>query len=187
MGTASNVLVGEAQAYTAPSNTAAPVIGTNGLVTPAAPWVEVGFTVNGLTFEVDGKTTPVYVDELSTPVLIVPDQTDVSATFEMSEDTLPNALIAYGRGSLASVAATTTVPGTDTLTFSDALNTLAFCFTGTDVHGLSRLVYIPNCLSVAKVSTKYQRSKAQRSYPVTLQAVCPMSSITITDATAPIT
>lgn len=184
MGTAANILVGEVNIYTAPASTAAPTLATTGLVTtPTTPWVSPGFTVSGLQLDVDGRTTPIYVDELSTPVLIVPDTTMIDVIFEMAEDTLANALIAYGRGSLASVAAATSTPGTDTLTLSDSLNQLAVAFTGTNRNGLSRIVYVPQVLSTAKVSTKYER-KAARSYPVTLSAICAPSSITIVDATA---
>lgn len=186
-GTPSNVLVGSASIYTAPPNTAAPTMATTGLVTPATPWTEIGYTVNGLAFSVDGKNQDIYVDEEANPILIVPDTATVTFDFECAEDTLANALLAYGRGALTSVAATTTVPGTDTLQLSNNLNQYACCFVGVNAHGLSRMAYCPIVLPTGKVTTNYQRAKKARSYPVSLQAMCPIGDISIVDATAPIT
>ena len=106
MGTAANVIVGTAQAYIAPANTPSPVINaTTGLVTtPSAPWVAVGFTEGGVTLNVDRKVTNIMVEEQSTPILVVPESTDVTIDIAFAEDTVLNMQTAYGGGVITTVA-----------------------------------------------------------------------------------
>jgi hypothetical protein len=188
VGTAAAVIVGLAQAYIAPSGTAAPAITSTSTVvscTPTTPWAAIGFTESGVTINVDRKVTNIMVEEQSTPILVVPDTTDVTIDITLSEDTILNMQTAYGGGTITTVAAASpSTPGQTILTLADALETLAICFTATNSFGFTRLVYIPTVISGGKVKTTYSRAKANRSYPATFSAVCPMSSIVITDATA---
>lgn len=106
MGTAANVIVGVAQAYIAPANTPSPtIVQTTGLVaTPAAPWAAVGFTEGGVTLNVDRKTNKIMVEEQSTPILVVPDSTDVTVDIAFAEDTVLNMQTAYGGGTIVTTA-----------------------------------------------------------------------------------
>ena len=186
MGTAANVIVGVAQAYIAPANTASPVFtSATGLVTtPTTPWAAVGFTEGGVTINVDRKTTNIMVEEQSTPVLVVPDTTDFTIDISFAEDTILNMQTAYGGGAITTIAAGTGVPGQTVLTLADALTAFAIALVGVNSYGFARLVYIPNLISGGKVKTSYTRAKANRSYPATFTAVCPLSGIVITDVTA---
>ncbi len=186
MGTAANVIVGVAQAWIAPANTASPVFTTlTGLVTtPTTPWVEVGFTESGVTRNSARKTTNIMVEEQSTPILVVPDTTDFTIDITFAEDVILNMQTAYGGGTITQIVASGTSPALTVLTLADALTAFAIALVGTNASGLSRLVYVPNLISGGKVKTSYQRAKAARTYPATFTAVCPLSSIVITDATA---
>lgn len=186
MGDQTAVLVGVAQAYLAPAATSTPAFATSGLVTPpTTPWAAIGFTEGGVTFSVDRKITNIMAEEQSTPVEVVPDTTDVTVEFTCLEDTILNMQTAYGGGTITVTAPGSTQAGLSALTLADALETLAVAFVGTNKFGLARLVYIPTVISGGKVKTTYNRAKAARQYAVSLSAVCPMSSIVITDATAP--
>lgn len=185
MGDVTNVLVGSADLWIAPANTAAPAFLTSGLVAaPTTPWVASGFTETGVTLNVDRKVGEIHVDEQSTPALVVPDTMDVTVDVTFAEDTLPNMQTAYGGGTITTVAASTGIPGTSVLTLADALSVVAVCFIGTNAHGLGRLVYIPSMVAAGKVKTDYQRAKTNRSYPTTFTATCAPSLVAITDATA---
>ena len=187
MGTAAAVIVGLAQAYIAPAGTASPTVaGTTGLITtPTTPWVAVGFTESGVALTVDRKVDEIHVEEQSTPVLVVPDTTDVTIDLTFAEDTILNMQTAYGGGTITTTAASGSIPGTTTLALADALESLALCFIApANSFGYQRLIYIPTVISGGKVKTTYARAKANRSYPATFTAVCPLSQIVITDVTA---
>lgn len=191
MGTASNVIVGYANMWIAPSGTAAPAVGstvgTAVFATPSGSWTNIGFTEGGVTLNVDRKVDEIHVEEQTTPVLIAPDTVDVTIDVTFAEDTIANMQSAYGGGTITSVAASASVPGQSILTLADALTTLAVWFTGANSFGFQRGVYIPQMISAGKVKTDYKRAKAPRMYPATFTAVCAMSSIVITDLTAVVT
>lgn len=188
MGTASNVIVGVASLYIAPSGTASPAVPTIAGATswpiPSSPWVSSGFTETGVTLNVDRKTGEIRVEEQSTPVLITPDTLDVTIDITFAEDTVQNMLNAYGGGTITTTAASSTTPGLTTLNLSDGLTAVAVLFYGVNTFGFQRQVYIPSMVSAGKVKTEYMRMKTPRLYPATFTAVCAPSSIEITDITA---
>ena len=188
MGTAANVIVGQAQTYLAPANTASPVITalTGLVVTPSAPWVAVGFTENGVTINNDRKVNNnIMVEEQSTPILVVPDSTMFTIDIAFAEDTILNMQTAYGGGTITTVAASVSQVPETILTLADALTAFAMYFVATSSAGLARTIYIPNVISAGKVKTSYVRAKANRQYAATFTAVCPLNSIVISDVTGP--
>ena len=184
MGTGANVLVGLAQLYIAPANTAAPTFAGTGLCTPATPWVTQGFTESGVSLTVDRKADEIRVEEQSTPVTVVEDTVDVMIDVTFAEDILLNAQTAYGGATLTTIAATSTTPALTTLALSETLQELALCFVGVNAFGFSRLFYVPQVYSAGKVKTEYRRTKTPRTYPTTFTAVCPLPQIVWTDATS---
>lgn len=185
MGTPSNVIVGSALLFTAPAGTATPTItAATGLCAPSSPWVASGFTEKGVTINVDRKVDNIMVDELSTPVSVVDNTTDITIDITLAEDTLANALSAYGGGSITTQAASGSVAGETILTLADALTIVALCFVATNAAGFSRVLYIPQVVSAGKVKTTYQRTKSPRTYPTTFTAISPLANIVITDVTA---
>lgn len=186
-GTPTNVIVGVAQLFIAPANTAMiPATTPQGTAWPT-PWVSAGFTESGITFNVDRKTVDINVEEQSTPVDVVVETTTVTIDAVLAEDTLATMINAYGGGTLTVTAPVTGSPGSDgytTLTLSDTLEQLSIGFEAVNTFGLWRRVYIPLVVSGAKVKTQYQRAKAPRTYTVTFTAICPINQIQIMDATA---
>lgn len=185
-GTAGNVTVGLAQIFTAPANTVAPTAtpATGLFATPASPWLATGFTVQGGQIDVDRKTDSIMVEEQSTPVAILTDSQNITVTLEFSEDTVANMQLAYGGGTVVTTAPATGIAGSSALSLSDTLSQLAVLLLATNSYGLGRSIYIPNVIATGKVSTKYRRAKAARTYPATFTAICPPSAIVVTDITA---
>ena len=177
--------------WIAPANTAAPAVGSTAgtavFAAPSGPWVNIGFTEDGVTLNVDRKIDEIRVEEQSTPVLIAPDQVDVTIDITFVEDTIANMQSAYGGGAITTVAASASVPGQSILTLADALTEVAVWFTGVNSFGFIRGVYIPIMISAGKVKTSYKRAKSPRMYPATFTAVCAMNQITVTDLTAVVT
>lgn len=186
MGTGTNVLVGLTQLYIAPAGTASPAFASTGLVTtPTSPWAAVGFTESGVTLTVDRKTDDVRVEEQSTPVLVTPNTIDVSVDITFAEDTVANMATAYGGATVTVTAPASTTPGTTQLALAEGLATVAIAGVALNSFGLARLLYIPSMQASGKVKTEYRRTKTPRVYPVTFEAICPLASIVVTDATAP--
>lgn len=187
-GTPSNVIVGFADLYIAPANTASPIpavtVGSATFQPISTPWEYSGFTETGVILNVDRKTQNIMVEEQSTPVAVVDDTTDVTIDVTFAEDTIENMLNAYGGGVITTTAATANSPGQTQLVLADGLEQLAVCFTATNAFGFERLVYIPQMVSAGKVKTQYMRNKSPRLYPATFTAVCALSQIAITDLTA---
>ena len=185
MGTGSNVLVGLAQLYIAPASTASPVFAGTGLITtPTTPWVAVGFTESGVTLTVDRKVDEIHVEEQSTPVLVTPNTVDVTIDVTFAEDTIANMATAYGGATVTTTAATSTTPATSSLALAEALSEVALAGVGVNAFGFARLFYVPIMQASGKVKTEYRRTKTPRSYPVTFNAICPLASIVVTDATS---
>ncbi len=188
MGTASNVIVGVASLYIAPSGTAKPAApataGATSWPTPSSPWVASGFTESGVTLNVDRKTGEIRVEEQSTPVLITPDTLDVTIDITFAEDTIANMQNAYGGGTITTTAASASTPGLSTLNLADALTAVAVVFYGVNSFGFQRQVFIPSMVAAGKVKTEYMRVKSPRLYPTTFTATCAPSAIEIDDITA---
>ncbi len=188
MGTASNVIVGVASLYIAPSGTPKPsapaTAGATSWPIPSSPWVASGFTESGVTLNVDRKTGEIRVEEQSTPVLITPDTLDVTIDITFAEDTIANMQNAYGGGTITTTAASASTPGLSTLNLADALTAVAVVFYGVNSFGFQRQVFIPSMVAAGKVKTEYMRVKSPRLYPTTFTATCAPSAIEIDDITA---
>jgi len=184
--TPTNVLVGAGTMYVGPANTPPPADSVPLGGTWPAAWVNPGATEQGLSFSVNSQTQDIMVEEQSTPVLVVITTKQVQVAVTLSEDTVANMKLAYGGGTLTTTAAGAAGSGIapkTTLTLNDNLDSLAVAFEGRNVAGLARRVYIPVVISAAQVQTSYRRAANNRSYPVTLRAICPPTAITISDIT----
>lgn len=182
--TTSNVIVGQATMYTAPANTTAPADTLADGATWLTPWVYSGATNEGVSFLVSSNTQDINIEEQSTPVMVLTTSKNIRIQATLSEDTLETMKLAYGGGTITTVAAATGVPGKKTLTLADPLDQLAVGFEGINPQGFFRRVYIPQVVSVADVTTAYRRAAGERLYAVELRAICPPSSIKIVDKTA---
>jgi hypothetical protein len=139
-----NVMVGEAAVYVA----------TWGLTTPLQPepvpsdylpygfnwggnWAQVGATDDGMTVSYDPKPNPIYIEEQPNPVAVPIDTADVTVNFTIAEDVLSNLLIAYGVGTLATVAASASSIGKSTYTFGTVLTPFTVGFESINPNGSS--------------------------------------------------
>ena len=182
--TITNVLVGLATMYYAPTGTpqAADTValGENW----GAPWVHPGYSEEGLKFSFDRSTDDHNVEEQSNPVLVTIKSSDFTVGISLAEDTLENIKLAYGGGAVTTQASAVGVIGKKTLKLSDTLDQLAIGFEGVNPAGFWRRVYIPRVVSTGKVETDFRRSDSKRMYPAEFHAVCAMQDIVITDMTA---
>lgn len=187
--TTENVLVGIATLWYAPVD---PITGPEPMpadtigegVDWAGNWIAPGATDQGVKITKAPKTQDITIEEQGTPALVTIDSTDVSIDTSLAEDTLANMALAYGGGTITTVAAGASQVGKSTLTLADNLALLSVGFEGINVDGFWRRVYIPKVLSVASVDTTYRRAAAARLYPVTLRAICAPSDIVVVEKTA---
>jgi hypothetical protein len=182
--TITNVIVGEAYAYTAPASTAMPVDTVAEGASWGGSWVYVGATEEGVTVNHSADTNEIRIEEQSLPVRILKTTTNFRITASLSEDTVETMKLAYSGATITTTAAATGQPGKKTLALSDTLTELALGFEATNSFGFWRRVYIPRVLSLADVGTPYRRAANNRVYPVEFRAICKPSDIQIVDKTA---
>lgn len=193
---ANNVLTGPAQLYTQPwifgTPPALPAL-TVALGTAwTSPWVAIGATTQGVTVDFQRTVTDIMIEEQNTPV----DQRTASAKFQftaiLSEDTIETMALAYGGGTITTVAAASAVKGTKTLVLSEELQYIgvgleSFAAPRTGMTGGEtpwRRVLVPKCASSAQIQTPYRRASGQRVYPVTFSSLSSISSCTIQELNA---
>jgi hypothetical protein len=190
---ATQVIVGQAYCFTAPSGTAYPADdvpanqGVNGTFsdwTSPAGWVNIGATQEGVTLGVVQNANDINIEEQSTPARVTVSSTDISVSVVLSEDVLETLKLAYGGGTITTTAAATGVMGKKQLVLAEGITEIALGFDGLNKFGFHRRVKIPRVASVANVQTAYRRAADARRYAVTFRALVPPSQITIFDKTA---
>lgn len=177
------VLTGMASVYLAPYNPTTPVslpADTVALGTAwTSPWVPIGATMEGVSFQYSRETEQISIEEQMTPV----DERTSSLTFtvevELAQDTLQTMKWAYGGGTITTTAAATGTPGTSTLQISDEMEDLVLGLEGQNDKGFWRRILIPRVKSVADVTTNYRRSNSPRTYAVSLRSLVAPSAVTI--------
>lgn len=180
-----NVLVGTANLFTAPSGTAAVADTIVAGDTWGSPWTYIGATEEGVTVAYNTTTGNITVEEQATPVLVVTTEVGFELRFALSEDTVESMKLAYGAGgSIATISGATGIAAKKRLTLSSSLTKLACGFEGVNAAGFPRRVYVPAVLSVGDVETRYRRAANNRAYPTVLRAICDPSLIKIDDWTA---
>lgn len=173
---------GFADIWLADADTAEPASAAT-LVEPAGDWDGVGFTSEGVMLEIGKDVEEIRVEESLIAVGRVMTSVSVTVTFEFAEDTLENALAAYGFGTITTTAAGASQIGKKTLVLGDELEERALCFMADNADGFKDRVYIPKVMSGGSVGTPYRRAE-KRVYPVEFQAICEPSDIVIVKQTA---
>lgn len=182
-----NVLYGVGVLFTGPVGTALPSDQNLGVGSSwvSGGWSYIGATEQGLSLTFNPTTTDIRVEEQQTPVAALVDQVTMEVTTSLSEETLANINLSWGNGGTVAVTAPgASQPGKTTLTLSTSFGSLACAVVGKNQLGFARVLSIPIVMSAGSVKTDYRRAANNRSYPLTLNAISPMSSITITDLTA---
>lgn len=185
--TATNVLYGVGVLFTAPVGTAVPSDQNLGVGSSwvSGGWSYIGATDQGVSLTFNPTTTDIRIEEQQTPVAALVDQVTMEVTTSLSEETLSNINIAWGNGGTVSVtAAGASQPGKSVLTLSTSFASLACALIGKNQLGFARVLSIPIVMSAGSVKTDYRRAANNRSYPLTLNAISPLSQITVTDLTS---
>ena len=182
------VLWGVGYLYTAPYGTSLPPYIDLGDETQWGSWTFVGATDQGVQTAFTPSMSMIQIEETPMPVASLVSTATFQITASLSEETLGNINLAYGAGgSVASTAATGSVPGSSVLSLSDNFATLACAILGTNNYGYPRVFYVPKINSAGTVTTNFRRAANARLYPITLNALCDLSLIQVIDITAPIT
>lgn len=185
--TATNVLYGVGVLFIAPVGTAVPSDQNLGVGSSwvSGGWSYIGATDQGVSLTFNPTTTDIRIEEQQTPVAALVDQVTMEVTTSLSEETLANINVAWGNGGTVSVtAAGASQPGKSVLTLSTSFASLACALIGKNQLGFARVLSIPIVMSAGSVKTDYRRAANNRSYPLTLNAISPLSQITVTDLTS---
>lgn len=147
-------------------------------------WVPVGATQEGLNFRFQRSTNDITIEEQLTPVAVNTTGIDMSAEVVLSEDTLETMAVAYGGGSIVTVAAGAGTIGKKTLTIGSDLDTYAFGFETQNQNGFFRRVLIPAVVSVGQAETLYRRAQDARRYATSFRVICAPEEVEVVEMTA---
>lgn len=183
-----NVLTGMASMYMKPADPLSPAVLpldtlALGAVWPG-DWKGVGATMDGLNFQFQRQKSAIHIEEQPNEVDSRTKDLKFQMQVDFSEDTLQTMRIAYGGGTIATVAAGASTYGYSQLVISDEMEDLAFGFEGQNQFGLARRCVIPIVKSVGNIKTQYRRAAKQRIYSVNLESVVPLSQCPIRDINA---
>ncbi len=181
---ATNVLVGFANMYLAPKDTAAPADTLAFGEAWQAPWYHPGYSEKGLTLNLDRKEKRHMVEEISFPVVISVESSTLKIGFDMAEATLENLRYAAGGGTITTQNAAVGIIGKKTLKLSEELEVIALGFEGKNPQGFFRRIIIPRVVATGKLKTEYDRSKNKQMYAAEFEAVCSIEEVQIFDKTA---
>jgi hypothetical protein len=184
---ATNVLYGIGVLFTAPVGTALPSDQNLGVGSSwvSGGWTYVGATDQGVSVNYAPSTNDINVEEQQTPVAVIVTTISFQVTTSLAEETLANINLAAGMsGSIAVTAPGASQPGKSVLTLSSTFSSLAAAIVGKNQLGFARVFSVPTVMSTGTIKTDFRRAANARLWPVTLNATCPMSSVTVTDLTA---
>jgi hypothetical protein len=184
-----NVLRGQAALWVADYNTVAPLgLPSNQLAlggdwavpaTGNAAWKAIGATESGVTVRFTRETTDITIEEQVNPVDVATNTLDPRIECTLSEDTLQVMALAYGGGTIVTVAPGSGTVGTQELTVSEEVTHLTVGMEGVNNKGFWRRVIFQDVLSVAEVETSYRRAETQRLYAVSFRLVSPLNTMKI--------
>lgn len=183
--TRKNVIRGMAQIWTRPQDDTA-TLPSNTLALGgdwAAPatgnvaWTSIGASESGATVRFSRSTSDINIEEQLNPVDIATTSVDPRIEVTLSEDTLEVMKLAYGGGTITTVAPASGVPGYRELTISEDIDHLTLGLEGMNTKTQWRRVLWLDVLSVADVETSYRRAETQRLYAVSFRLVSPISSV----------
>lgn len=191
--TRKNVIRGMAQIWTRPQDDTA-VLPSNTLAiggdwsTPAtgnALWTSIGASESGATVRFSRATNDITIEEQLNPVDIATTSIDPRIEVTLAEDTLETMKLAYGGGTITTVAPASGIPGYRELTIAQDIDHLTIGLEGentktnaSNVRQWRRILWL-DVLSVADVETSYRNAETQRLYAVSFRLVSPISSMLI--------
>lgn len=188
--TTTNVIHGVGILFTAATGTAVPSDANLGVSSAwtGLGWAYVGALLDGVTVTFAPTTQDLTIEEQPTPVGVAVTTANLTLTCNMSEETLANVNLAWGNaGTIAVTPAGAGQPGKSVLTLSTTLTQVSTALIGVNAFGYAGVLYVPTVISAGQVQTAYRRAAQQRVYPLTLNSICPFTSITWTFLTQPAT
>jgi hypothetical protein len=186
--TRANVLTGLASGYYQVYNPSVPPVlpaRTTALNSAwSSPWTSIGATAGGLDFNFQRSLTPIMIEEQSVAISQVTKTSTFSFSVELSEDTFKTMQLAYGGGTITTVAAGSGTVGYETLVPSAEVVQYSFGFEAMNEYGFPRRVLVPIVIANAQVKTQYNRSTKQRTYSITLESLVPIEQCTFENVKA---
>jgi hypothetical protein len=187
MYSGSRVLVGAGTLYAAPLGTTEPTS-----VTGAWPtgWTPLGYTRQGSTFDLKPKAAGLEVEEELWPVRQVMTGADADITFELSEQTQQNLLIAINSGILNTSSAVANTSGTNAdgsvwaeppnLGFEARLmlgwDSLPEAATGPNAIAYGRII-MRQCLQTGSMKRQARKGNNQSTYACTFSFEKPSGTV----------
>lgn len=183
-----NVMVGQARCFVQPYNAGSPpALPANTVAlggTWASPWAAIGATMNGLTFNFKRDVNDIMIEEQRVPVAKLTKMTTFTFDLELSEDTLTTLQLAYGGGTLTTVAAASGQPGYQNLVVNPELQLFSFAFEAENAFGMARRVLVPIVSIVSNAKTTFRRADQQRTYNVAAESLVEVDQCTFRDINA---
>jgi hypothetical protein len=182
-----NVIRGMAAIWTRPQDDTA-TLPSNALAlggdwsTPAtgnALWTPIGASESGATLRFSRATNDISIEEQLNPVDIATTSIDPRIEVTLAEDTLETMKLAYGGGTITTVAAASGVPGYRELKIAQDIDHLTIGLEGMNTKNQWRRILMLDVLSVADVETSYRNSETQRLYAVSFRLVSPIDQMLI--------
>lgn len=188
-----NLTMGPSFIYTSPTGTAEPAdsaVTPDGYLTPpASPWVDVGGTESGVSFDIEDTITDLEVDQIIMPVGGRLTKRMIQVTTTMAEMTLANLNLAMNQGLTIGEEGSFATADMSVGTSATQLPYTALCIYGwapllqTGRPALRRII-VRKVLSQPKVTLDYEQAK-KGTVAVTWKAYyisSGLSPIHITDA-----
>jgi hypothetical protein len=182
-----NVIRGQAALWTRPQDDTATLPANTlalggdwaNVTTGNVLWVPIGASESGATMRFSRSTNDITIEEQLNPVDIATTSVDPRIEVTLAEDTLETMKLAYGGGTITTVAPATGVPGYKELTIAEDIEHLTLGLEGMNTKTQWRRVLWLDVLSVADVETSYRRAETQRLYAVSFRLVSPINSALI--------
>lgn len=149
-------------------------------------WTSIGASESGATMRFSRSTNDITIEEQLNPVDIATTSIDPRIEITLAEDTLETMKLAYGGGTITTVAPTSTIPGYRELKIAEDIEHLTLGLegentktpVGSNVRQWRRVLWL-DVLSVADVETSYRRAETQRLYAVSFRLVSPIDQMLI--------
>ena len=186
--TRANVLTGQARSFVQPYNPAVPpALPANTVALGGAwpaPWTPVGATADGLTFMFKRSVNDITIEEQRAAVAMLTTKSEFTFDLELSEDTFQAMQLAYGGGTITTVAAASGQPGYQTFVPAGELTQFAFAFEAENEFAMARRVLVPIVVAVSDAKTDFKRASKQRTYSVSLQSLVEIDQCTFRNVNA---
>jgi hypothetical protein len=127
------------------------------------------------------ETTDISIEEQVNPVDVAVNTLDPRIEITLSQDDLETMSVAYGGGTITTVAPASGVPGYRELRVTQDLQHLTLGLEAQNADNMARRVLFLDVLSVAEVETSYRRAETQRLYACSFRLISPIEDLIIRD------